>query len=169
MHICTSYNLTRRFIICQIYQVHYFIFPQNYIINAVWALKVWIIQTLLEHSLSALIQLHLHYRRNTWLQWIRQRQLRGETIIFFKFGDWCDLYQGLYGSMKTYGRLERHHIGSSFHLPGISWLSHPVQNSSYATMPMFKIMEHSVQDSMKHVTIIKTGSSFFHDLQGLSS
>ena len=33
----------------------------------------------LEHRLSALLQLHLHSQLNTWLQWIRQRQLQDET------------------------------------------------------------------------------------------
>ena len=32
-----------------------------------------------EHRLSALLQLHLHFRLNTWLQWIGQRQLQRET------------------------------------------------------------------------------------------
>ena len=29
-------------------------------------------------SLSALLQLHLHFRLNTWLQWIEQRQLQDD-------------------------------------------------------------------------------------------
>ena len=33
----------------------------------------------LEHRLSALLQLHLHSRLNTWLHWIGQRQLQDET------------------------------------------------------------------------------------------
>ena len=33
----------------------------------------------LEHRLSALLQLHLHSRLNTWLQWNGQRQLQGKT------------------------------------------------------------------------------------------
>ena len=32
----------------------------------------------LEHRLSALLQLHLHYLLNTWLPWIGQRQLQDE-------------------------------------------------------------------------------------------
>ena len=32
----------------------------------------------LEHRLSALLQLHLQSRLNTWLQWIEQRQLQDE-------------------------------------------------------------------------------------------
>ena len=31
------------------------------------------------HRLSALLQLHLHPRLNTWFQWIGQRQLQDET------------------------------------------------------------------------------------------
>ena len=34
---------------------------------------------LLEHRLSALLQLHLHSQLNTWLQWIEQRQLQEDT------------------------------------------------------------------------------------------
>ena len=42
----------------------------------------------LEHRLSALLQLHLHSRLNTWLQWIGQRHLQDETgNIFFWFGE----------------------------------------------------------------------------------
>ena len=33
----------------------------------------------LEHRLSALLQLHLHSRLNTWLHWIGQRQLQDEA------------------------------------------------------------------------------------------
>ena len=42
----------------------------------------------LEHRLSALIQLHLQYRLNTWLQWIEQRQLQDKTrnIGVLEFG-----------------------------------------------------------------------------------
>ena len=35
----------------------------------------------LEHRLPAQIQLHLHSQLNTWLRWIRQRQLEGERRI----------------------------------------------------------------------------------------
>ena len=35
----------------------------------------------MEHRLSALLQLHLHSRLNTWLRLIGQRQLQDETII----------------------------------------------------------------------------------------
>ena len=31
------------------------------------------------HRLSALLQLHLHFRLNAWLQWTGQRQLQGGT------------------------------------------------------------------------------------------
>ena len=43
---------------------------------------------LLEHRLSALLQLHLHSRLNIWLQWIRQRQLQDEkrSIYVLWFG-----------------------------------------------------------------------------------
>ena len=37
---------------------------------------------LLEHRLSALLQLHLHSPLNTWLQYIAQRQLRAKTRKF---------------------------------------------------------------------------------------
>ena len=33
----------------------------------------------LEHRISALLQLHLHSRLDTWLQWIGQRQLQDEA------------------------------------------------------------------------------------------
>ena len=33
-----------------------------------------------EHRLSPLLQPHLHFPRNTWLQYIAQRQLQAETI-----------------------------------------------------------------------------------------
>ena len=36
---------------------------------------------LLEYRMSALPQLHLHCRLNTWLQWIGHRQLQDETGI----------------------------------------------------------------------------------------
>ena len=36
-------------------------------------------------------ELHLHFRLNTWLQWIRQTQLPGETRNIC-FGIWCDLF-----------------------------------------------------------------------------
>ena len=35
----------------------------------------------LKHRLSALLQLHLHSRLNTWLQWIGQRRLQDEMRI----------------------------------------------------------------------------------------
>ena len=38
-----------------------------------------ITQMYLEHRLSALLQLHLRYRLNIWLQWIGQRKLQGDT------------------------------------------------------------------------------------------
>ena len=43
---------------------------------------------LLEHRLSALLQLHLHSRLNTWLQWIGRShpKTRRETFMFFGFG-----------------------------------------------------------------------------------
>ena len=41
--------------------------------------KLLITQMQLEHRLSALLQLHLHSQLNTWLQWIEQRQLLGDT------------------------------------------------------------------------------------------
>ena len=42
----------------------------------------------LGHRLSALLQLHLHSRVNTWLQWIGHRQLQDETrnIKVLEFG-----------------------------------------------------------------------------------
>ena len=40
----------------------------------------------LEHRLSALLQLHLHSRINTWFQWIGQRQLQDETNIILSLG-----------------------------------------------------------------------------------
>ena len=49
----------------------------------------------LEHPLLALLQLHLHSRLNTWLQWIGQRQLQDETrnikfwnLVHFIFEIW---------------------------------------------------------------------------------
>ena len=36
-----------------------------------------VVGTLPEHCLSALLQLHLHFRFNLWLQWMGQRRLRG--------------------------------------------------------------------------------------------
>ena len=42
-------------------------------------MKLSITQVQLEHRLSALLQLHLHSRLNTWLHWIGQRQLQDET------------------------------------------------------------------------------------------
>ena len=50
--------------------------------------EMLITQIELEHRLSVLLQLHLYFRLNTWLQWIGQRQLQGETksISFLKFG-----------------------------------------------------------------------------------
>ena len=41
--------------------------------------KLVITQMKLEHGLSALLQLHLHSRLDTWLQWIGQRQLQDKT------------------------------------------------------------------------------------------
>ena len=42
---------------------------------------------LLEHRLSALLQLHLHSPLNTWLQYVAQRQLQAESrsIWVFRF------------------------------------------------------------------------------------
>ena len=42
----------------------------------------------MEHRLSALLQLHFHFRLNAWLQWTGQRQLQGGTrnIEVFGFG-----------------------------------------------------------------------------------
>ena len=40
----------------------------------------------LEHRLSALLQLHLHSQLNTWLQWIKQRQLQDETRNIYVWG-----------------------------------------------------------------------------------
>ena len=42
----------------------------------------------LEHRLSALLQLHLHYLLNSWLQWIGQRQLQDQmrNIEVLEFG-----------------------------------------------------------------------------------
>ena len=42
----------------------------------------------LEHHLSALLQLHLHSRFNSWLQWFRERQLQDKTrnIKVYRFG-----------------------------------------------------------------------------------
>ena len=48
--------------------------------NALYqAIKLLIIQMLLEHRLSALPQLHLHSPLNTWLQYITKRQLQDEA------------------------------------------------------------------------------------------
>ena len=41
--------------------------------------KLLITQVQLEHRLSALLQLHIRSRLNTWLQWIGQRQRQDET------------------------------------------------------------------------------------------
>ena len=43
-------------------------------------------------SSSALLHIHLHFRPNTWLQWIGQRQLQGETrnINVLGFGAPCN-------------------------------------------------------------------------------
>ena len=51
-------------------------------------MKLLITQMLLEHRLSALLQLHLHSQLNTSLHWIGQRQLHDETrnIIFGDLG-----------------------------------------------------------------------------------
>ena len=40
----------------------------------------------LEHSLSALLQLHLHSQVNTWLQRIGQRQSQAETSNIYVLG-----------------------------------------------------------------------------------
>ena len=40
----------------------------------------------LDHRLSALLQLHLHSRLNTWLWWIAQWQLQDETRNISVFG-----------------------------------------------------------------------------------
>ena len=40
----------------------------------------------MEHRLSALLQLHLHSRLNTWLQWVWQRHLQDERRIVLCFG-----------------------------------------------------------------------------------
>ena len=42
-------------------------------------IKLLITHMKLEHRLSALLQLHLHYGLNTCVQWIEQRQLQDET------------------------------------------------------------------------------------------
>ena len=39
-----------------------------------------------EHRLSALLQLHLRSRLNTWLQWIGRRQLQGDTRNIYILG-----------------------------------------------------------------------------------
>ena len=38
---------------------------------------------------SALLQLHLHSRLNTWLHYITKRQLHDETRNILSFGIWC--------------------------------------------------------------------------------
>ena len=43
------------------------------------AVKLFISQMSLEHRLSALLQLHLNSRLNTWLQWIAQTKLQDGT------------------------------------------------------------------------------------------
>ena len=40
----------------------------------------------LEHRMSALLQLHLHFPLNTWLQYIAQRQLQAETRNLYVLG-----------------------------------------------------------------------------------
>ena len=40
----------------------------------------------LEHRLSALLQLHLHFWLNTWFQWIGQRQLQDKTRVIQVLG-----------------------------------------------------------------------------------
>ena len=48
----------------------------------------------LEHR-SALFQLHLDSRLNTWLQWIEQRQLQGETRNIYVLGFGISYIRGL--------------------------------------------------------------------------
>ena len=43
-----------------------------------------------EALLSALLQLHINSRLNTWLQWIGHKQLQDETRKVLGF--WCYLY-----------------------------------------------------------------------------
>ena len=45
------------------------------------AIELLITQIYLEHRLSAQLQLYLHSRLNTWLQWIGQRRLQDEMRI----------------------------------------------------------------------------------------
>ena len=52
----------------------------------VWQLNCWITQILLEHRLSALLQLYLHSRLNTWLRWIGQRRLQDDMRIIQVLG-----------------------------------------------------------------------------------
>ena len=61
---------------------------------------------LLEHRLSALLQPHLHSRLNTWLQWIEQRQLQGETRNILVLGLCAPDIRGLtVSSEKHLGKL----------------------------------------------------------------
>ena len=49
-------------------------------------MKLVITQMQLEHRLSALLQLHLHSRLNTWLTWIGQLQDETRNIKVLGFG-----------------------------------------------------------------------------------
>ena len=51
-----------------------------------YEIELLITQMQLEHRLSALLQLHLRSRLNTWLQWFGQRQLQDKTWIIQVLG-----------------------------------------------------------------------------------
>ena len=56
----------------------------------------------LEHRLSALLQLHLHSRLNTWLQKVGQRRLQDETRIISALGFGSSYIRDFTGYMYIY-------------------------------------------------------------------
>ena len=52
----------------------------------------------LEHRLSALLQLHLHSRPNTWLQWAGQKATASRDDNGLSFSIWCVWYRRSYGT-----------------------------------------------------------------------
>ena len=75
-HIMSRYNAPHR--------------KTSYISRTLVGNKIVDNSDVVEHRLSALLQLHLHSQLNTWLQWIGKRPLQEETRIFLCCGIWCD-------------------------------------------------------------------------------